>query len=156
DMRFGQASHVPVLLAGLISIILMVRRWQGLRGAAGRAIDHFNDARVTGPLLMALEDSSHELRLVAREVLLNLLPRLRPIHANYLAEAQRERLIALLDGDDVPLAIAALQALTHIGDGEMLTRIRPLAVGEGLAANRPQVRDAAQNCLSEIMARQTR
>ncbi len=156
DAWLGRVSHLPVLAAGLIVILLMLRRWLLLRGAATRALANFNDVRVTGPLLKTLDHPNREARLVTRELLLHLLPRFRAVHAGLLDAADQARLLGLLIGEDASLTIAALQALAQLDIEDALPLVRELAAGKGPAAIDPQVREAAQTYWAEIRARSAR
>jgi hypothetical protein len=151
DRLFGRASHVPVLLAGLVGIGLMAWRWKRLRGVAARALHQFNDVRQVPALIAALSDDGHERRVVARELLLHLLLRLRPDPTAPPDATLQTSLCSLLDIEAPPLVLAALKALAATNDGSALERVQRLT-----AEGTPDVRKAAEECAQEIVAQRMR
>jgi hypothetical protein len=151
DTLFGRASEVPVLIAGLAGIALILRRWLTLRGVALRALVHYNDVRLVGPLteFVTAGEGDREAQIVARNLLAHLLPRLQPGHADLLTPAQRNSLHALLLDPDPTQVTAALKALAQVGDEAAETAVRQRL------AQQPQLDAAAQECLQAIAARRT-
>jgi len=154
DTMFGRISHIPALVAGLVVAVLMQRRWMAMRAAATRALANYNDARQVGPLAQFLAEGNGDpnRQAVARDLLIQLLPRIQRQHADELTEQQRAGLLALLDRDDTPLLLALLQSLARIGDAATEQRIH-IMVNEKEPRNRmanEQVREEAKRCIDAL------
>jgi hypothetical protein len=126
DGLYGRASHLPVLMAGMIGLALMLRRWLVMRDAATRALANYNDPRAAGPLIehLAGDQGDRETRIIARELLLHLLPRVQPQIAGQLTVPQQDALRALAAGDDTDLKAAAGPCLQVIAARRTHERLR--------------------------------
>ncbi len=126
DSLYGRASHLPALGAGVVGVALMLRRWTSMRDAATRVLANYNDLRAVGPLIEALTDGQEdrEICVVARELLLHLLPRMQPQNAELLTAPQQEALLTLAHGDDADLKAAAERCLQAVAARRIRQRVR--------------------------------
>ncbi|HZO89820.1 MAG TPA: hypothetical protein VFB38_15940 [Chthonomonadaceae bacterium] len=131
-------------MSGLIGAAFAVSQAQ--RNAA-KKLAEFEDIRVVGPLAEALEFGDKNIRAVAEDALIKLLPRLQASDASLLNEEQRACLNRALKGKNGALAKAILKAYEQVGDEKALPFVQKLAAGEGRAAKDASIRTAAQECL---------
>jgi hypothetical protein len=148
---------------------------------AARSLAQFEDVRSVGPLAEALEFGDREVRAVAVEALIRLLPKLQASDASLLDDVQRGCLRRALSkgahgvyvgftvstpqggcrrfprrgayGFHPELAVAVLQALEQVGDDRDLAAVQSLADGKGRSGKLTRVREAAQRCLPYLQQR---
>jgi hypothetical protein len=89
---------------------------------------------------------------LARQAILEQLPRLQEETAHLLSIDERHALYKTLSGFDTEMAFAVLQALPLFGDARALPFVQPLAEGRGVAAGNPELQAAAQSSLDRLQA----
>jgi hypothetical protein len=166
--------YLPVLLlwAGVIVAIGMsvVKPRKKYRPLAQTLVD-LNDIRAIGPLIDALKVEDKQCHAIAKEGLIQLLPRLQPSDAELLTAEQRRLLwcklswpiqgikgnLLTLSPDayrtEVSFRIAILQALAQVGDSNALPLVERLAQGKAKTEELRQIQAAAQACLPSLLLR---
>jgi hypothetical protein len=109
------------------------------------ALMRLDDPKAAGPIAGTLD--SPETRWVAEEVLIRLLPRMRPADAGSLSQAQRASLYRNLRRGNTRFVLACLRALQQIGDESSLPHVKRLAELRGNRASIRLMRDAARETL---------
>ncbi len=112
------------------------------------------DIRVAGPLAEMLEHQDYMLRATAAQALLPLLPRITAAHAGLFTPEQKHGLCSILNSTrkaDIPLMLAALQALGQIGDASALRQVERLL--ENRSRRFRDVHDAAERLLPALRER---
>jgi hypothetical protein len=128
------------------------RRRHLVEGA--RALAETEDMRLVGAFLECVHAGNGRLHRDIARVLLNLLPALKASDAALLPEPQRGPLRTLVDmryamahGD---LVIAAIRALTEIGDTRTMDLLRRMADGPAHWDREREVRAVARECLPTL------
>ena len=94
-----------------------------------------------------------EERRQPREKLLEVLPELKEADTSLLTRQGQYNLATILARRDWELVLASLDALEKVGNTKSLSSVRALAQGKHLAANDPEIREAAAHCLAQIEER---
>ncbi len=125
-----------------------------------QALATFNDIRAVPFLVTALGYKDQNLQVTAANALCGLLPRLQASDAALLKLEHYALLNRALRNDlelkrhgAARLRIAILQALQQVGDASSLALVEEMAEGKGKAAGQPEVRQAAETCLSYLRLR---
>ncbi len=108
------------------------------------------DGRAVGALAIAYRDGDRELKGLALNALLSLLPRVKPSDANYLTQDSMRALVALSGVHDQRVHLALLGALTQVGDETAIPAVVWLWDDP---QNLDSVRQAAADCLGALMQR---
>lgn len=115
---------------------------------------NYDDIRVIGPLLSALEwPDALAYERPFRRTLTKLLPQLTASDALLLTDAHRARLHRELVQPDAEYCCAILKALEQIGDESSLEFVRPLAEGLPLTTDPNSVRAVAKECFQVLAER---
>lgn len=110
-----------------------------------------DDLRAVGPLADALATGDKDMRAVAEEPLMRLLPRLQASDSALLNVTQREALVNALWKAKPEFALVVLKALEQIGDEKALPMVERLARGDKDIDAR--VTEAAKECLPALRMR---
>ncbi len=149
----GSPKYSPVLQVfgwPLGILLVLAGSWPNLRSNGVRRLLNFEDVRIVGPLIDALNFQDEVTQQEARQALVRLLPRLQASDAHLLNGEQRKQLRQVLFTDNKKLAVSVLKSYEHIGDGaelEAVERLLQNAIGD------VEVRDAALNCLPFLQLR---
>jgi hypothetical protein len=117
-----------------------------------RSLARYDDVRVVGPLVEALE--MDESISVVEDQLTKYLPHLRANDGVLLNVAQRRMLDrALLRCRKPDLVLAILTAFRQIGDAKSLTAVEKLANGQSRTSSNRRVQQAAIDCVPYLQLR---
>jgi hypothetical protein len=111
------------------------------------ALSNLTDVHLVGPLCEVAVSTNRDMRLLAQDALIRMLPRLQASDAARFTAEQRASLYGLLYANDFGLVRIVLKSLEQIGDGKALPYVQNLASGRYLAARDLRVRVIAEGCL---------
>ena len=120
------------------------------------ALVKVEDVRIVGALCDVLAFQNPDMKGMAQEALVNLLPRLQASDSNVLNAEQRGHLYAALKGTHRALVLAILKALEQVGDAKAIPFVEALAAKNDLGATNLEVRRAAKECLPYLRVRRNR
>jgi len=157
---------------GILMVILFICSipillWFVLRPKqfAVERLTRWHDVRAVGALVDIISLSDAKSCALARDALLELLPRMRASDAHLLNTQHRENLRVVLLGQDIALIQAMLNAYQQIGDERDIPAVEGLLSGreattrsrkdrsKSKVADNPDVRDAALECLAFLQAK---
>lgn len=121
------------------------RRLSVLLGGCG-------DIRAIGPMVDILERQESALRAMVVGPLTRLLPRMVSDDGQRLTAGQRKRLASAMLLGPPEFALAAIGALTRIGDTSCRGRVARLAAGKGIARRNATLRQAALEAIGKLDA----
>lgn len=113
---------------------------------AVRLLADFDDLRAVGPLLETRESEDANLKQLAQQSLLRLLPRLKSSDANLLDEVQLQCMGRALKSKDFVFVCAILKAMEQVGDEKHLELVQRLSKKETTNPIQLRIREAAQEC----------
>jgi hypothetical protein len=117
----------------------------------------YDDVRGVGPLAEVLEWPNEEIRDIAADALISLLPRLRASDVNLLNAQQRACLYRVLTPGHarsyLDLQIAILQALQQVGDEAAVWPVERLANMFAVTPRQRYLKEAAVECLPFLRER---
>jgi hypothetical protein len=130
------------------------------------------DMSTIGSLVEVLRVDDSQTRQVASLTLTQMLPRLKASDAHLLNEAQRTRLLNVINlpvesplykdirtlfrpahNDKIDFHVAILKALEQVGDSKALPVVEKLAKGNPKTEGEQRIKEAAQNCLLFLQQR---
>ena len=123
-----------------------------VRSFYARHLLNFDDVKIVGPLIDALNFKDLATQQEARQALIGLLPRLQASDAHLLNGEQREQLRKVLSAGDKQLIIPVLKAYEHIGDSAELEAVERLLYVQN-AILIVEIKDVALNCLPFLQLR---
>lgn len=152
--RVGPISLGALLLPGSVGLLIL--------GAVTAPPDDFlgeliarmggaHPAHLAGPVAEALE--LPDVRWIAEELLIRLLPALRASDAGMLNAEQRAALYRSLRRGRPEYVLVALKALEQIADEQAVPHVQRLAERPARTARQKRIRQAAQECLPMVAAR---
>jgi hypothetical protein len=163
----GRWVHFPTYLFNLFSLFgvfgAAAAVSKALRDATGHLVA-FNDPRVAGPLAEGLWLGDRDFALVCSRRLIEVLPLLRPEHAAYQSEEQKQSIVRILKGpfpletENEKLVISTLKAMEQIGDATAMPLIQRLCTlpkdeYPRFEARLERIRSAARECLPFVEQR---
>lgn len=120
---------------------------------ATRQIAAYDDVRAVGPLAEALDFRDNDLRRIAEDRLIRLLPRLKASDASLLNTEQMDSLLRALNHKNTELSLNILRALQQVGNETAVPSVERLAQGQRMAARDSRLQVEAQECLSTLITR---
>jgi hypothetical protein len=156
----GFLLWLPAILAS-ISIPITATYTRRRQRRAIKRLANLNDVRAIGPLADVLSFTDAESRAIARDALVEILPRLKATDSSRLDTQRRSNLGIVLKGQDIPLMMALLKAYQQIGDERDLPFVERLLEdvsrggnpGRAYPSAVPQILQAVLDCLPFIEAR---
>ncbi|MDE2125440.1 MAG: hypothetical protein KGJ62_02500 [Armatimonadetes bacterium] len=151
--------HMPMFLSmfGSMSGVLSgAVLFSQTHRSAIRALSDFDDIRVTGAVVEALQVPDRDMYALASRALCRLLPRLRASDTGILNVEQRailNRTLSRAAKRRPELALAILAALSQVGDEKALPAVTALAALPRGSRIRQEVVAAAQQCLPLLQQR---
>lgn len=128
SIRRGRFETFPVGLFFLAATL--VAGASGKLKLATKQAAQLSDKRMTGPLIEVLDCGDKEVVTLARECLIELLPRIDEQDSDLLDSTQRAKLAQLAKTDaDPELAARAIGALRYVGRGADLLALDSIAQG---------------------------
>lgn len=113
---------------------------------AVRLLAQFDDIRAIPPLLEVRESEDKNIRDLAEQSLINLLPKLKASDANLLDEVQMFCLGRALKSKNTEFVCMVLKAMEQVGDEKHLDAVQRLAGKETSDPHQMRIRVAAQEC----------
>ncbi len=149
---FSWFEWVSQTLMGTLAIIGLFAMSE-VQKRATKKLAMLDDVRAVGPLMEALGYIDSEVRKVAIEALLRLLPRMQASDAHFLNDVQRNCMYRALNAKEENFVLAVLKALEQVGDSRALPLVEKLAQGDAETYQEKRIRDAAQACLPFLRQR---
>lgn len=119
------------------------------RSGAAKALFKANGKDLISFWAGRLDDTDSDIRHLAEMALISLLPDVSASDAPFVLPNAQEALVAALRRPDRELRLAILNAMEQIGDHRAIPSVRALAQ----LARDPQIRTAAEICLTGLLAR---
>ena len=111
------------------------------------ALSNLTDVHLVPALCEVAVSTNRDMRLLAQDALIRMLPRLQASDSACFTGEQRASLYGLLYASDYGLVRIVLKSLEQIGDGKALPYVQNLASGRYLASRDLRVRVIAEGCL---------
>ena len=124
--------------------------------AARLLVRYYDDIRIVGPLLEALEYRSRQTRHLAIQKLILLLPQMQTEDLEGLDARQRACLRNAIGSKNVDFVLGVLSAIERLEDAAAMPGVEKLAVGDGIAGQHQDVCKAALRCQIVLRARRER